>query len=431
MPKINIIPLRSSIGAADRQLDQEQADYLGELNAALGVSFSVNEDADIHFFFIETGGTEEAFLRCYNKYSPPYYLLTTKRRNSLPAALEIGAYLGNQKLAYHILHGSLDQVASVMRGFIQKRIENSTPSIKPSSPLAKTEIENRDSALDEKKNIESANPTFRLGVIGRPSDWLIASQLDRQYAKEKMQIAIIDIDYAEFTAEIDKKSYDSSEKIRHIQKKLENNEYLEGALHIYGAIKRLILTHDLHGFSIRCFDLLGSYRNTACLALALLNEEGISAGCEGDLPLLLGMHLVRRMLDLDSFQANPSSADALEKTITFAHCTVPLSMCQKHGFMTHFESGLGIGIRGEMKLGPCTIFRLSGNLRKALIEEGQIIANLTRDDLCRTQIVIRMEEGLEKILSNPLGNHHLIIYGHHKASLSKSLSTIDKSLELV
>lgn len=400
MKPINIISLRSSIGSNADELDREKDAYLDTLSALSGINFVSYQKSEANIFFIETGGTEETFLSIYKKYHPPYYLLTTKRRNSLPAALEIGAYLGNQNLAYNIFHGSPEQVAA------------SIASLFPT--------EEGESRL-----------SFRLGAIGKPSSWLIASDLNRDLAQKRYRATIINIDYDEFVYEIDKKTFADNEKVQQIKKKLANNEYLEGALHIYGAIKRLILKYDLHGLSIRCFDLLTIYRNTACLALAMLNDEGISAGCEGDLPLLLAMHLVKRLLSLDSFQANPSSIDEAKQTITFAHCTVPFSMCQSHVFMTHFESGLGIGVRGELPLGPCTVFRLSGNLSKALIEEGEIVANLALENLCRTQIVVKMNSGLEKILRHPLGNHHLIMFGHHKQRLGTALKALDPNLELI
>lgn len=400
MKPINIISLRSSIGSNADELDREKDAYLDTLSALSGINFVSYQEGSINVFFIETGGTEETFLSIYKKYHPPYYLLTTKRRNSLPAALEIGAYLGNQDLAYNIFHGSPEQVAASIATLFPNEEGESRLSI-------------------------------RLGAIGKPSSWLIASDLNRDLAHKKYQVAIINIDYEELVSEIDKKSYADDEKVLQIRKMLVNNGYLEGALHIYGAIKRLILKYDLHGFSIRCFDLLTIYRNTACLALAMLNDEGISAGCEGDLPLLLAMHLVKRLLSLDSFQANPSSIDEAKQTITFAHCTVPFSMCQSHVFMTHFESGLGIGVRGELPLGPCTVFRLSGNLSKALIEEGEIVANLALENLCRTQIVVKMNSGLEKILRHPLGNHHLVMFGHHKQRLGTALKALNPNLELI
>jgi L-fucose isomerase-like protein len=399
MKPINIISLRSSIGSNADELDREKGAYLDTLSALSGINFVSYQKSEANIFFIETGGTEQPFLKIQGNFRPPYYLLTTRHRNSLAAALEICAYLSLKNLPYEIFHGSPEEVA---------------PKLQKVFP---------DFCKDK--------DGYRLGVIGKPSSWLIASDLNRDLAQKRYRATIINIDYDEFVGEIDKKTFADNEKVQQIRKKLANNEYLEGALHIYGAIKRLILKYDLQGFSIRCFDLLTIYRNTACLALAMLNGEGISAGCEGDLPLLLAMHLVKRLLSLDSFQANPSSIDEVKQTITFAHCTVPFSMCQSHVFMTHFESGLGIGVRGEMPLGPCTVFRLSGNLNKALIEEGEIVANLALENLCRTQIVVKMNDGLEKILRHPLGNHHLIMFGHHKQRLGTALKALDPNLELI
>ncbi|MFA5421832.1 MAG: hypothetical protein WC344_03450 [Bacilli bacterium] len=400
MNKINVIALRSPLSENHEILNQERGAFLDSLSHLLNVEFAFGEITPISVFLIETGGTEEEFIKCYQNYRPPYYLLTTKRRNSLPAALEIGAYLSNRNLPYKIMHGTGAIIAQELRRIILSFQDKEMPS-------------------------------FRFGVIGKPSDWLIASDVDRFYAEQKYHILFIDVDYEEFLAEINQKTYESSDVTAKIRQKAANNKYLDGALHIYGALKRLVKKHDLHGFSIRCFDLLGSYHNTACLALALINSEGINAGCEGDLPILVGMHLIRQCLAQASFQANPSSIDLEAKTITFAHCTVPFSMCPKSEFLTHFESGLGIGIRGQMKTGPCTVFRLSANLRKAFIAEGEIVANLSRDDLCRTQIVIKIDNGLDKLLSSPLGNHHLIIYGHHSKALLATLTSLDANLKLI
>lgn len=400
MKVIKIINLRSSINTDEHLLDVEKDAFLADLSSRLNVIFTDHKSAHLTIFLVETGGTEEAFAKIYKSYRPPYYLLTTNRRNSLPAALEIGAFLDQKKLPYKIMHGDMKQL---------------------SNEFAKIDAEN--------PRYEISN--IRLGVIGKPSPWLIASNLSRERAKGKFGITIVDIPYESFIKEIDKKSYPSGERVEKISKTLANNPYLPGALHIYGAIKRLIDKHDLHGFSIRCFDLLDTYRNTACLALSLLNEEGISAGCEGDLPVLIGMHLARNILSVDAFQANPSSVDIDRGLAIFAHCTIPFSMCAKIDFMTHFESGLGIGLRGEMKLGPCTIFRLSNDLKKVYLAEGEILENTTRDDLCRTQIIVHLDEGVDQLLSSPLGNHQLIIYGHHKKALLNVLRLIDENIELV
>lgn len=401
METFHLISLRSSISSDSHLLDREKELFLQELTKRFGVTFSdEKKEGQKNLFLIETGGTEEAFLATYKNYPAPYYLLTTKIRNSLPAALEIAAYLSQEKLDYKILHGDLETLGEQFK-----------------------EIQNHHASLSK--------DLIRLGVVGNPSSWLIASRVDRLSAQEKYGIEFKDITYEEFNSEINAKQYELSEKVRKIAAINANNPYLEGSLHIFGALKRLVKKYHLDGFSIRCFDLLSSYKNTSCLALALLNDEGISAGCEGDLPILVGMNLVQKYLHLSSFQANPSNINVEKKQIVFAHCTVPMDMCSNVAFFTHFESDLGIGIRGELPLGPCSIFRFSGNLKKAILEEGEIVANTTRDDLCRTQIVVHVKNGVQKFLDYPLGNHQLIILGHHKKTLTKILLDHDPTLELV
>ena len=78
------------------------------------------------------------FLNAFNKLKEPYYLLSTNSNNSLASSLEILTYLNNNNYKGEILHGSID--------YISKRI------------------------------MELVNSNYdRLGVIGKPSDWLIAS----------------------------------------------------------------------------------------------------------------------------------------------------------------------------------------------------------------------------------------------------------------
>ena len=195
-----------------------------------------------------------------------------------------------------------------------------------------------------------------------------------------------------------------------------NQDELKAANKFYLAIKEIKDKYRLDGLTIRCFDLLKSLRTTACLALAKLNDEKVVAACEGDVLSLIAMHIVNELLGLTSFQANPSRIDVLNNIIILAHCTVPFSMCEKISLDTHFESGIGIGIHGEIKPQKATIFRLNAKLDKCFIEEGEILSNQYENDLCRTQIICKFNH-LDKILKHPLGNHEIIILGHHKQKL--------------
>jgi L-fucose isomerase-like protein len=184
----------------------------------------------------------------------------------------------------------------------------------------------------------------------------------------------------------------------------------------------LIQKHNLQGFTIRCFDLLDAVHNTGCWALAKLNSEGIVAGCECDVPTMLTMMLHPALTGNSSFQANPASINPETGEILFAHCTIPFDMVHRYELDTHFESGIGVSIRGYVPNGPVTLCKLSGDLTRFFVTEGELIRNQAAPDLCRTQLAIRLNTpgDTEYFLTNPIGNHHDIATGHH-ASLMKSL----------
>ena len=161
------------------------------------------------------------------------------------------------------------------------------------------------------------------------------------------------------------------------------------------------------------------------MALAKLNAEGYVAGCEGDVPAMLSMMIVRSLLSISGFQANPASINPETGQIVFAHCTIPLDMVERYELDTHFESGIGIGIRGYMKEGPVTIFKVSGDLSRHFIAEGTLLRNESKPDLCRTQQVIQLEDKhltTDYFLTNPIGNHHIIMPGHCKEIIEQLLT---------
>ena len=170
--------------------------------------------------------------------------------------------------------------------------------------------------------------------------------------------------------------------------------------------------------------MLTAVHNTGCLALAKLNAEGIVAGCEGDVPAMLSMKIARSLIGVSGFQANPASINPETGEMLFAHCTIPLNMVERYEFDTHFESGIGVGIRGYMKEGPVTIFKVSGDLSRFFIEEGELMRNQAKSDLCRTQQIIRLShpDRASYFLSAPIGNHHIILPGHHQAVLEELLN---------
>lgn len=398
MNKLHFIFLRSIVGNDPTFKDQERDTFLAKLNE--DNDFIIGDSGE-DIFFIETGGTEEQFKRVYSSYKEPYYILATNANNSLPAALEIATFLKKNNKKFHIFHGNPEEIKKQLKYDEFKKISKKTGGFLKFNQLKKK----------------------RFGVVGKPSDWLIASDVNYQKAYDKFGVSLIDIPTEEFLNEITCScEMDVPEKFKKLLNKKIDLETLMGALKIYKALKSLIEKYNLDGLTVRCFDLLDSVKNTSCLALAMLNEEGYIATCEGDVPTMLSMAIVKKAFGQSSFQVNPSYINLEKQYAYFAHCTLPLDMCDSFSFDTHFESGIGIGIKGKLKLEDVTIFKMNSNLEDFEIFEGSIIENLNKNNLCRTQIKVSFNEDINDMFLSPNGNHLVIFYGAHKKELVKILS---------
>ncbi len=370
-------------------LSSLQVDY--ELE---GADYSSYGNHALNLIYVRTGGTEGIFKRLLpsllEKTSLPFYLLTSGKSNSLAASLEILSYLRQHHLRGEVIHGNPT--------FVSRRIQQ----------------------LAQVGAVQTALQGTRLGIIGKPSDWLISSDVDPEVVRQRLGIELVDIPMQELLDAI------AATPLRVTHEEAPSaaiQASLPGATQIYDALKVLVERHSLKGLTLRCFDLLTAVRNTGCIALARLNAEGIVAGCEGDVPAMLTMTLSQALLGISGFQANPARIDTETGELLFAHCTIPLNMVERYELDTHFESGIGVGIRGYMKEGPVTIFKLSSDLSRHFVAEGRLVRNQSQPDLCRTQQVIQLSDpsAASYFLTNPIGNHHIILPGHHKELLEEIL----------
>ena len=347
----------------------------------------------LDLIYVRTGGTEGIFLRLLPQLQlqsqKPFYLLTSGKSNSLAAAMEILSYLNQQGFKGEIIHGNND--------YIHDRI---------------TILSKANEARQQLRGI-------RLGIIGQPSDWLISSHADKDKVSQRLGITLVDIPMQELLDAIAAAPVNNHKTEQTLNDAIRQS--LPVANQIYEALKIIVERYRLSGFTLRCFDLLSAVHNTGCMALARLNAEGIVAGCEGDVPALLSMTIVNALIGISGFQANPSSINPENGTMTFAHCTIPLNMVERYELDTHFESGIGVGIRGYMAAGPITIFKVSGDLQRSFITEGELVCNESKTDLCRTQLVIRLTNPADAayFLTHPIGNHHIILPGRHKKLLEE------------
>ena len=400
---MNITILRSSF-QNDEFVRNEYAELIQRLENECRAEINITGDESVEThgraslqaipdaFMIATGGVENLFKRlweaidvemmCSPHRPKTVTIIADGRNNSLAASLEILTYLGNIGVEGKILHGTNEEIVSAV-----------------------VETHGR------------ASLQGRIGLFGQPSDWLIASGVDRDYLRQHYGIATVDINLQRLIDGIKTVAPTEAEKVA--QSMLKNakdiveptNADLVEAAKAYLAIKRICQEERLDALTIRCFDIVKTCGTTSCLALALLNDEGIVAGCEGDMQTLMSMYLAKRLCGEVAFMANPSNLT--NETSMLAHCTIPLSMCDETIVRSHFESGIGVAIQGLLPLTDYTLFKWGGpKLDRYFVTEAQAVETPYSNHFCRTQITLNVNLK-PYLLQHSIGNHHVIIRGQH------------------
>ena len=118
---------------------------------------------DFQLLFITTGGVERLVIQHFESLPRPAILLADGMQNSLAAALEISAWLRSRGMKSEILHGELSEV--IKRIFV----------------------------LHSNFKAQQALSGSRIGVVGTPAPWLIASNVDYLLAKRRWGIEYADI----------------------------------------------------------------------------------------------------------------------------------------------------------------------------------------------------------------------------------------------
>lgn len=351
---------------------------------------------DFKIVFIATGGVERLVVQHFELLPRPTILLADGMQNSLAAALEISSWLRGRGMKSEILHGELS--------FIVQRIHT---------------LHN---------NFRAQRSLFgkRIGVIGTPSSWLVASNVDYLLAKRRWGVEYTDIplervyEYFKQITEEEVGASCAAVASQALACREATPEDLIKAMRLYRAIRKVCEEEKLDALTLSCFKLIEQLDTTGCLALSLLNDDGIMAGCEGDLQAIFTLLAIQSLTGKEGFMANPSTVNTRTNELILAHCTVGLKQAERYIIRNHFETEKGIGIQGLLPTGDVTIVKCGGEcLDDYYLSTGTLSENTNYINMCRTQVRIRMNTPAEYFLKNPLGNHHILIQGNHEYELNE------------
>ena len=388
--------------------------------ASCGIESATGEIVNVAY--ILTGGTESLFIKLFGENCSRLgniTIISDAYHNSLAASQEICTWLYNNGVQHRHIHIPLHSPDATL---------NRLPTLLCAESPAPQRTEcNAGVAATSADALVKALGGCTIGLIGEASPWLIASGIDKEALSKRCGVSFREISigtladkylgYRELwknhtlsagaRAELD-------EVLCRFSCSLEGDrttEDLSDAAIMYLALASICKEEHLDAVTVKCFDLLSSCKTTACLALALLNDNGIIAGCEGDIPSICTMLAVYKALGRPSFMANPASIDSDNLSIDFAHCTIPTAMVENCTLPSHFESGIGIGINGEVPLGNYTLCKLSGKtLERSLICNGRLVKGEYLSNRCRTQVrfIFESKAEFDAFCKARVGNHIIL-----------------------
>jgi hypothetical protein len=192
----------------------------------------------------------------------------------------------------------------------------------------------------------------------------------------------------------------------------------------YLTAKRLLASEKANALSMDCLGMVASrlVPTPPCGAWTLLQDQGITAGCEADLFGAISLMMTSYLLDRPGYMNDPVP-ETYKNTLIVAHCT---SGTRLDGFdkppapfilRDHSESSLGVSTQVLWPEGqPATLVRFS-NQNEMIIDTGTVVSNIDTPPAggCRTSVELRMDniedcrdvKGFHQVVT--LGNHRRIL----------------------
>ena len=191
--------------------------------------------------------------------------------------------------------------------------------------------------------------------------------------------------------------------------------FVVNAFVLYSVFKDLMREYDAQSFTIaECMStVMPIAETTACLALSLMQDEGLIAFCESDFASHPAGVLLRCVSGQPVFMHNPTFPH--NGIVTCAHCACPRRMngvrYEPVRIRTHYESDYGAAPKVQMPLGQqVTILNPDCGQVRWLGFKGRVADN-PDFSICRTQQDIRIEGDWKELAREMRGSHWMMTYG--------------------
>jgi len=281
---------------------------------------------------------------------------------------------------------------------------------------------------------------FNVGSIGARTTAFKSVRVD-EIALQKYGINVETIDLSEVFARIKKVTPECiEEKKKQILEISDFSGYqeekLENMARTLAAVEDIVSDYNLKAVAIRCWNEFQTELGIApCTTLCVLNELGISAACEVDIPNAVMMRALSLASDspcmLLDYNNNYGEED--DKAIMF-HCgPVPSSMLEGKGeiiehlmFKKSFGAGSGVGVnKGKIKSGDITFGSLKTENGKlySFTADAKFTDDPIEEAFFGTGKVVE-KKGINAVsnymASNGYKHHVAITFGNHSETVKEA-----------
>lgn len=265
----------------------------------------------------------------------------------------------------------------------------------------------------------------RIGRIGPGCPSMMDTQFDALLMRKQLGLEVVDFPIQTFIDMYRKAPDDQTAEIaRQVQAMDTASTPAEAdcqrSARAYHALRMLIAEHGLSAVTVRCWPELKEQDVVSpCLALSLLTDQGIPAGCEGDALGAASMLMAQLLTDRPAFFGDLVAVDSSSNEVLLFHCgagAVGLAESPRGvRLRTHSRPVMfapGVTVEFPVKPGEMTYLRLGQVERgfRLLLGDGIAVQHLS---FCRgTTLRFRPRVGGRALLSGLMdaaAEHHLIV----------------------
>lgn len=250
---------------------------------------------------------------------------------------------------------------------------------------------------------------------------------------ERLGMKVRAIPRETFNKEFDKQSAtpevkDMAADIRHKAQKIRepNETDTINSMRAYATAKRLMAAEKANALSMDCLGMVAAklVPTPPCGAWTMLQDQGITAGCEADLFGAVSLMMTSYLLNRPGYMNDPVP-ETVKNLLIASHCT---SGTRLAGFdkppvpfilRNHSESALGVSMQVLWPAAqPITLVRFTSP-NEMIIDTGKVVSNVDTPPAggCRTSVEIEMDrvddcrdvKGFHQVVT--LGNHRRILEG--------------------